>query len=923
MAVDHAKVRSIWGRLRTIDEVTYFFDHLASGVWVEPLVDLGAFENPPARTEVSIPSWPASRYLARIAPSDPGAALRGFDAVAEVNNPRVWTDLLEVLSSSPPDAAASRVKRVLPWIAAGDRDAFDLPLKSAGLMSHLAEGDECDAALRILRALLFVNAEDSHAELEASPEAPGSRPRARARIGEWEYSEVLRNHAPRVFSGCGLEAAALVARALNRALSIEFGSDAKDDYSRIWRPSIAEHDQNWNHGEVKEELLVALRDGLISLLNEDRTLARAIAKALDDYANWSVFKRLRLHVLTTYADAVPDLVDSALSDPAIVGNVTMLPELKRLAEVALPLAAERTRNAYADAALALEPLPDGVDPDLWTAAMDLAQFRRLAGLRDYIPAEAQQRLDELSRRYQGQVDPDFTATHASFVGPTSPISAEELQQLGPTDVVQYLREWRPDRGFGAPSEEGLGRVLATVVQDRPSEYSSAAEQFRGVDPTYVRAVFSGLRASVNQGSITWQPVLRLGSWVVAQPRDQLSPERYDEKDNDWSQARKELMRLLEDAMGKSSSALPPAASTQVWDLIEPITSDPDPTQETEAQYGHPNMDPLTYSINTVRGQALHATAAYVLWSQQGDRRLASTEGALRTLDAHLRPEEDPSPSMHSVYGWWLSALLRSNRSWVAERLGLIFPADSVLFDAALTSYLPRSGASHDEIDLLRPVYRRALSDLATTGEDMRIIGWKSKSEALVDRVVWLYLAGSIEADDELITRIWSEAPSPARADALEEAGRILHSEETLPPKAIQRLVDLWTSRSSHGPLAAEEAAAFHWWFSSRQVDPTWSFPILHQVLPLTSDRRFLFLAFRRLAEVAPEFPADALAALREIAQSNSTFELVTHRDETRTILESAVRSGDAQIRRDALDLADRLGRLGLTELKNLLDASSG
>jgi hypothetical protein len=56
------------------------------------------------------------------------------------------------------------------------------------------------------------------------------------------------------------------------------------------------------------------------------------------------------------------------------------------------------------------------------------------------------------------------------------------------------------------------------------------------------------------------------------------------------------------------------------------------------------MDPLTLSINTVRGEAMHAVIQYATWRKlaQEELDLGSLPDVARNLEAHLDPSRDRS-----------------------------------------------------------------------------------------------------------------------------------------------------------------------------------------------------------------------------------------------------------------------------------------
>jgi hypothetical protein len=101
---------------------------------------------------------------------------------------------------------------------------------------------------------------------------------------------------------------------------------------------------------------------------------------------------------------------------------------------------------------------------------------------------------------------------------------------------------------------------------------------------------------------SWEPVLSLAEWVMAQPRD--IPGRKKalmEADESWQWARGAIANLFEYGLHEPREkqvqpAIAYAERERVWAVLEPLSSDPDPTPEHDAKYGGDNMDPPTLAI---------------------------------------------------------------------------------------------------------------------------------------------------------------------------------------------------------------------------------------------------------------------------------------------------------------------------------------
>jgi hypothetical protein len=280
--------------------------------------------------------------------------------------------------------------------------------------------------------------------------------------------------------------------------------------------------------------------------------------------------------------------------------------------------------------------------------------------------------------------PDFAAyMESGWVGPTSPKPADELRTMPVAAIVDLLKAWVPVGDWFGPSKEGLGRELTSIVQADSERFAGEAQLFTGVDPTYVRALIRGLIDAAKEGrAFDWAPVLGLCEWVVDQPREiRERPRLTDDEDPGWGWTRKAIGGLLSAGFTKGVAELAFDLRVRAWGVLRRLTDDPEPTPEDETQYGGTNMDPPTLSINTTRGEAMHAVVQYALWVRRHIEQLpdgpalvasgfAGMPEVREVLEAHLDPANDPSLAIRAVYGQWFPWLVLLDRAWAeAQRQG--------------------------------------------------------------------------------------------------------------------------------------------------------------------------------------------------------------------------------------------------------------
>ena len=509
------------------------------------------------------------------------------------------------------------------------------------------------------------------------------------------------------------------------------------------------------------------------------------------------------------------------------------------------------------------------------------------------------------------------------------------------EIVEFLKTWRPpDNAFREPSPEGLGRVLSSVVAQDPGPFAVEAKRFQGLDPTYIRAVLSGLRDALKQGgAFDWEPVLDLCGWALSQPREtpgrQVGEEM--EADPDWGWTRKAIAGLLSAGFEDGPGSVPIPLRVKVWHILQPLTEDPDPTPEHEERYGGSYMDPATLSINTTRGEAMHAVVRYALWVRRHMEGQADAEDQPRrgfdempevreVLDAHLDVAQEPSLAIRAVYGQWFPWLVLLDSKWARDNAARIFPigqGEEALLEAAWNSYVTFCRPYDNVLDILREQYRHAAERIGCRRDDTRWLA--NPDERLAEHLMVFYWRGKLSLEDPLLTAFWENATDALRGHALGYVGHALEQTSgEIPAEVLERLTQLWAVRlawakQSQSPTdLVKEMAAFGWWFVSDKFDVGWAIAQLSESLQLVHQTDLDHMVLEHLARTVESHPVESAQCLRIIAEGDREgWTLSAGRDHVRRILEVALRNPTAG--EEAERIIHYLGSRGFLEFRNLLE----
>jgi hypothetical protein len=933
-AVDRAVALIKKGRTNRI----YFFDKLNDPSWISPLRERGFFSQPPDPVEadggVMFPLWPEGEYLARMASVQPELVADVLEGIPETENVAVRRDVMRAAASLDRAAAVTISARERSWIRNHSNLPVDYPEAAARLAAHLAEVGANEEALHLLGELLAV----------IPTGKAGSRGAYAVRLEQWTYGQVTAQVFPRFADQVGLAAIALLADLLQAALDLDAHATRPIDHSDIWRPAIEDHEQNVEV-DFRDSLIRVARDTALGWIGDDRERLTAVVGELTG-REWTVFHRLALHLIGQKIDVAPEQAVAAALDPVNFFEERVLHEYMELTRRLFGLLSEAQRAVWFEL---LDQRPEWPPRDPEERAREgrmseeeyeryvkIWRRDRMQVIEEQLPSERAAELQRLIAEFGRNEHPTFHSYHQSWVGPTSPLSETEFSAMSPGDAIEFVRSWQPTGGWASPTPEGLGRVLTTHVTADPAGFSALAAEgaLDELDPTYAGAVIRGLEGAVRAdrgAEVDWNGALALVELAVRAP-DVVRPaggarEGHD-WDPDWRSSRRDAAGILEQAM--SRRLLPIELADRAWHALDVLSWDPNPTPEHEERYGGSNMDPLTLSINTVRGEAMHAVIQYATWRKQADEELdlRSLPDVASNLDAHLDPAQDRSETTRAAFGARLGLLDWVDQQWLTDRLSLLFPSDcQPLRLATWETFLAWVRPSQRMLDLLGAEYRRAIDELPTP-EDRRSRAGKDPGLAIAEHLATYAWWGTLDLEtDGLLHRFATKASADELTRFVDFIGRSLDNTD-ITPEVRDRLMGIWEQvgawiRERREAERLRILAPFGWWYGSGRLDPAWGDEQLLHLLQIGVQVDPDFRVGERLAVRATEDLPAALAIVRTYLSGQVTGRaLYSVRDSFRLTLSLALKSIDTALVEEAEVILNEIGARGMLEFRDLLQGGT-
>jgi hypothetical protein len=889
----------------------YFFEHLNSPAWLEPLSQRGFFRKPPEPVRegeyISFLQWPESRYLARIArvQAAQNKVLEIALRIPNTENSRVHDDLLDVALALSPERSAKLLPQARVWAQSPNK--LLLPYKIGELIVHLAEGGQGESALTLAQAVLALGP-DPRATAE-NGEEPLRWPEPRRQFDDFHFDRIVDASLAPLVRSTGLGAVRLFCGLLDDFINLSRKRSDAGEEDFLYHHQAAIEDPKNPH-DLASSLICAVRDSAEKVIAEEHSQFPAVIAILRD-KNWSTFRRLELHLAGMFPEDGRTFAKDFFEDPAKLDSSLRHEAVLLLKSCFSALEADTQGRI-------LRWMDEGPPPDSMRRWLEFIQqpvtednirsladeWRRdhLATLEGQLPADYQQKLTEL-RTAMGQgrrLEEPNKITGGAF-GPKSPKSAAELSRMNVDEILSFLRSWAPGQDVFSLTAEGLGRELSAIVIQRLDEFAALAHRFQELDPTYVRFFFTAFTSAIKQDKAQqkieadpiverheriypWQPALELAEWITNRPRE--IPGRKGSlfiTDPDWGWTRDAIIDLLTEGFDANRGTLHYEFRELVWRVLLPLTNDPIPSLADETRE---HFDPADLSINSTRGRAFYAVVRYGWWvreSTEQERKDTKRAPACfdempeirEVLEAHLNIATDPTLTIRAVYGQSLPSLAAFGWEWFNENLHRILPAeDENRFTAAWESFVTFDQPNTALLTALLPSYQRAVNRIGKPGLLHQPI---SPEVRLAQHLMVYYWVGRLDfgTEDGLINGFFRVASDDLRGHAIWFVGAsVTNWGDEAPAEAYERLRKLIERRleaatSKGSPYTfVKELSNFGYWFVSGKFEERWALMILLNILMLTKKSESEMAVVKRLAEICPRYPAECVSCLRLMVEGD-------------------------------------------------------
>ena len=927
----------------------YFFARLDNPHWIVPLTARDVFTHPPKVEPVKgggvrFPTWPPSRYLARMAAHAPSEVAAIFDGL-ETDNPSVIGDMLDAALAMPAEIAVKLAPKVER--AAQDGTLWVYFKDASDLCVRLAEGGEVDAALNLADALFTPRFEEGQ-------EGPRGRDDYWYKDGLKKVAPVLAPRNPQVFLRklCDWLQASVEAKG---HVDLESGADG----SCSWRPAIEEHGQNRDY-DFAGAMVGFVRDGFERAVNGGQLSLDEALAIVEDY-EYLVFKRLRLHLINEFADKCEDFARRTILDHQLFDDYRFKHEYAMLVGRRLTLLTPEEKTTWfgwIDAGPDMSDFDESIKENLGREATEedrqsrirYWQFEKLHCVRDHLPDERREFYERMLDEHGEPKMADLNVRTEFGWGSQSPMTVDALSEMKFEQAVKTVSSWKPEKhGFKEPDIKGLASTFEEYVATDPEAFSAQSNLLIDRPAIYLRGFIDQMgKAVAADRNIDIPAVLDLCKWVVDRPiEEQTTPEveRGRLVDENWERTRNEISRFIEIVCRATFDDAPkyplPEYREPMRQLLDSLCRDRAKSYIVhDVSQDDPRVrDYLDLGINSARGKAVEAALEYARWVANHLKEVDGKQEVIpggfdampeirEMLEWQIAPENRSVEAM-SVIGSYLGLIVRIDKQWLAANADQLFDLKGIEQDppvphgwAAWNAFLVWVQPHMEFHRLFQSQFAYAVQQAATVQ-----LAEKSRGEPmnhLCEHLMILCGHGQLGLDDEggVLREFLANSNPDIRRYAIGFVGQSLEGVEEVPANVVERFIALWAAYwSGKGKKDAEESPdswLFGTWFSSGKFPGQWALEQLEAFVEVAPTPEPDHAVVKQLAKMAQSNPVQSVRILDRMVQGDREgWHIHGWMDDARQILDTAMKADD-EARTIAVKLINYLGRRGHTEFGNLL-----
>ena len=951
-------------------EREYFFARLRNPLWIRPLVNRGCFLAPPKTRKLpggytQTPVWPELQYLKNVVRDVPDEVLEVVCELPEVDNPRVYDDIVDIALQLRGEQSAKLIEKVLESTEIDY--AFSSGHRLAELLKYWTTENQFEAALKLAEVLVqFVPDRRDKTKRKRRRKNPTDTAKMVAtlaktqlepspRIDSWEYLNVLSEGVRPLAKKESYAVARILINATANMIRLRTHQQNLDndaDNSESWCERLTESEDDYAAAERSLVHTLTFACDQVYRILPDRALE--LDKTLREQ-RWCIFKRLRYHLYAQHPNKttkprIQDLIRKHEGYDWLEHRY----EFQRMVRIAC--------EQFGDALITKEECirifdsissgPSKANYQVWvvdflgeefteerfkehTRRFHRMQFRPFERL---LFGKYAAYFHDLQRDAETPIsDDDYgpPRIQTSF-GPNdhSPITPEDLANYGNEEILDFINQWNNEEVFYDRTRnmrvniQGLSQAFETVFKKSIIPNANRLRFWMENFEKIRRPIFLERMLAIMQERIEAKNLDKLYDWlefccrvlIHTDHKVEDAKKRAEESNEipEWYTPRRTVGDFI-GALFEKNVDVPSSAYNQLTRVFDLLCTQSDWCLNRNLN----QFTPFTQGLNCVRSRALQNLLNFGLWLRSHNR-LPERSAVTRILETRFDRETQCPLTLpeYAILGVNFARIFSLNNEWSIKHKSDFFPQHALSsWIAAFESFVSYVKPFKRSFEILRDDYNFALQHLDEFDncDDSEIRFIDNLGQHLF--IYYLWDKYSLSGHQSLLKCYYdaTEGNQEIWANLFSHVGRTLGNDSNkLDEDLIDKIYRFFEWRFEvREPVELQQ---FTYWLKAECLDPQWRLSAYSEILDITkSEDMSIHREVKALCDMLPDHTEKVVECFHKLTKDIGDKNLSIYTEEATTILQAGFRSTDHDVRQNAERAREnllRIGRFDLMELGN-------
>ena len=941
----------------------YFFSRLKNPLWIQPLAERGYFQSPAGvrhlpDDSIQLSIWPELQYLKNTSDYAPDAVIEIVLQLPQVDNPRVYDDILDIALRLRGKQSAKLKPKILEYACITYQF---LAHKYADLLAHWTAENQIQAALELSKMLIkFVpdpQLKNKQARRKENPDDWINWLKPSPRFEHWEYQEILEKGVRPLAENAPDKVAHVLIDATARMIHLhkhrdELDKDKDEDSSEIWWPRLDRRDgRDSDYQDSQGTLVYTLTFACEKVYEKSPKSITSLDEALRKQ-QWKVFKRLRQHLyalhpneqtkpwirelILTHGDydrwRYPYEFQRMIRIACERFDTTLLTEEERM-QIFNVIRSGPSRTIYR------ELMGDQFTEELFMQRQRRFHRMQLKPFVSVLFGEFATYFQELEIEANEQIsDNDYFIVRAQsgYIRQSSPRSHEDLASLTDEALLTYINTWQAEHhdeddwlleiNIAALAEEFQAIFTELIIPDVNRLGFWIANRERIERPIYIRAMVDEMAKRVKAKNFDklneW---LMFCEWVLShpdqEPKDGTRLSDESREHPHWHSSRRAVGDFVSACLSENVDAQ--VARKPLAKLLEMLCTQFDWRLDRNKPVILNRDDQITEAYNNIRSCALGSLIAFGSWLRRHNQT-ADVAMVTTILEKLFAPETEYPLSLpeRAILGSHYGCILSFDEAWATEHKSDFFPQRELpAWLEAFKGFVCSNHPFKRIFDILYDDFDFALKHLANLKKQQQFS--EDVTNALGRHLFMYYLWDGypLRGDKSLLERYYHETDVDRRhwaslfdfvGESLSSSGK--HIDNALKDKCIQ----FFDWRLEVGE--AMELQKFSFWLEAKCLETEWRLDAYLKILDVSQTKGLRISPdLGALCGMLADHTGKVVECFAKLTDRLKNDKIFFETDNTRTILKAGLENSDKSVRQNAERARENLLRDGRFEFLDTED----